>query len=98
MNSARGARGVLAAGAALFVIGVIVASSNPGPRAWGLHLPGFLPQPERTLAILLLAGGAVLLGFDFLRGDAPPARVRPGPAAHLPGWSGWLLLLPWSFV
>jgi len=98
MNSARAARGVLAAGAALFVIGVIVASSNPGPRAWGLHLPGFLPQPERTLAILLLAGGAVLLAFDFLRGDAPPARVRPGPAANLPGWSGWLLLLPWSFV
>jgi tetratricopeptide (TPR) repeat protein len=81
MDRSRAARGALAAGAAAFLIAVAVASQAPGPRTWALHLPGFLPGPARSFVMGLLAFGAALLAFDFLRaapthdpGEAP--RVR----------------------
>ncbi len=79
VRAARVARGALAAGAAAFVIAVVVASRTPGPRAWALHLPGFLPRPARSFVLALLAGGAAWLGFDFLRGA--PTR-EPGDTAR----------------
>ncbi|HYQ88449.1 MAG TPA: tetratricopeptide repeat protein, partial [Candidatus Binatia bacterium] len=50
-------------------------------------------------------GGAALLAFDFLRGapkDHPrPRRVKKRGSREpfrMPGWSGWLLLLPWTWL
>jgi len=124
MVPSRVSGGVLALGSAAFVVGVVAASQAPGPVAWALHLPGFLPGPERVLVMALLIGGAALLAFDFLRGapprdsgDTPRAKdptrgrgaKRRGAREHLsrrsgsgqgfrmPGWSGWLLLLPWTW-
>ena len=133
MNPSRAARGVLAAGAAAYVLAVIAASLNPGPRAWSLHLPGFLPDPARSFVMALLIGGASLLAIDFLRGgtvgEAESARraneaarakatsgrrgekrrggreqahrrasASPAGSFRMPGWSGWLLLLPWAWL
>ncbi len=79
MNPSRAARGVLAAGAAAFVIAVTVASRNPGPRAWALHLPGFLPYRAGFFVMALLVGGAALLAIDFLRGGTATAGRGPRP-------------------
>src|SRR3954467_8621866 len=103
MNPSRAARGVLAGEAALFVLGVILASRAPGPRAWALHLPGFLPPAQRTLVMALLVLGAALLALDLFRGDASPekrAPSRPGrrPSSGIPAWAGWLLILPWAWL
>ena len=107
MLPSRAARGVLALGSAAFVAGVAAASAAPGPVAWALHLPGFLPAPTRLLVMALLAGGAALLAFDFFRvGPKEHTRARgakrrgarqPGAGWRLPRWSGWLLLLPWAW-
>ena len=106
MNPSRAARGVLAGEAALFVLGVILASRVPGPRAWALHLPGFLPPPARALVMALLVLGAALLILDFLRGGGNEERggaTRKGKrpsraAAPLSAWTGWLLLAPWAWI
>jgi len=102
MDRTRAAGGVLAAGSSAFVIAVIVASQTPGPRAWGLHLPGFLLGPERWLVTALLVAGAALLVLDFV---APRARDHPSRRSskrprslRLPRWTGWLLLVPWCFL
>jgi tetratricopeptide (TPR) repeat protein len=108
MSPSRAAGGVLALGSAAFVVGVVAASRTPGPVAWALHLPGFLPGPARALVLALLVGGAALLAVDFLRG-APKDHPRPRGAKkrgsrsssagfRVPGWSGWLLLLPWTWL
>jgi len=104
MSPSRAAGGVLALGSAAFVAGVVAASRTPGPVAWALHLPGFLPGPERALVLALLIGGAALFAFDFLRGVSK-GHPRPRGAKkrgsrepfRMPGWSGWLLLLPWTW-
>ncbi len=70
MTPSRAARGVLAAGAAALVVAIATASRDPGPRAWALHLPGFLPDPARSFVMALLVGGAALLAVDFFRGGA----------------------------
>src|SRR6185436_20137683 len=98
MSPSRAARGVLAAGAAVYALAVLCLSVHPGPRAWAFHLPGFLPAPTRILVLTLLVGGAGLLAWDFTRapqgqsrgkGAKPRARAKVNP---LPTWSGWLLL------
>jgi tetratricopeptide (TPR) repeat protein len=122
MDQSSVARAVLAAGAAAYALAVAAASQAPGPRAWALHLPGFLSPSSRLLVMALIFGGAILLAIDFLRagprraGDAPrakgaardasrPRAARGRPAARtvkkktsLPGWTGWLLLLPWAWI
>ncbi len=74
------ARGLLAAGAAAYAVSVAVASQHPGPRAWALHLPGFLPPPARFLVMALLFGAALLLVVDLLRpGASGPSRPEGAP-------------------
>ena len=65
MNRSRAARGVLALGAIALVAAMVVASQSPGPRGWGLHLAGFLPDSSRLLVLAILNLGAVLLAIDF---------------------------------
>src|SRR5258706_1833349 len=81
MDRTRAARGVLAAGAVAFVAAIAIVSQTPGPRAWSLHLPGFLAGPERTVVMALLVSGAALLLIDFFqRGGASSAEPQqPGP-------------------
>ena len=103
MDRSRAARAVLAAGAAAYALAVAAASQTPGPRAWGLHLPGFLPPPMRFFILALLFGGAALLALDFLRGSTPPAarsaqRSTQAKRLPFPRGSGWLLLLPWALL
>jgi len=107
MDRSRAARAVLAAGAAAYVLAVAMASRTPGPRAWAIHLPGFLSPSARILVMALLFGGAVLLAIDFIRAvagrDARSRATRIRAAAPtakplLPGWTGWLLLLPWAWL
>jgi tetratricopeptide (TPR) repeat protein len=106
MDRSRVARGLLAMQATLFVALVLLFSRVPGPRAWALHLPGFLPQPARALVTALLVLGAALLIYDFLHGgsrESPkkgrrPARAAKGPVSGWPAWSGWLLLAPWTWL
>lgn len=101
-------RTVLAIGAVAYVAGILVASAHPGPRAWALHLPGFLPAIPRTVIVALLAAGAILLVLEAMRprpapsGDTwndptPPTRrtnrVRAGRARLVP-----LLLLPLAMI
>ena len=114
MDRSHVARATLAAGAAAYAVSVAVASRHPGPRAWGLHLPGFLPPPARFLVMALLFGAALLLVIDLFRRGAsrPEGAHRRGASSdrqarrrtprtepfRLPRWSGWLLLLPWAWI
>ena len=102
MDRSHVARTLLAAGAAAYAVSVAVASQHPGPRAWALHLPGFLSPPARFLVMTLLFGAALLLVVDLLRpGTSRPEGARGRSASRrlrLPRWSGWLLLLPWAWI
>jgi len=111
MNRSRAARGVLALGAIALVAAMVVAGQSPGPRGWGIHLAGFLPDSSRILVLAILNIGAVLLAIDFFHGQAPhpaeapkgrrPARERSSRGERpfgLPAWAAWLLLLPWALV
>lgn len=114
MSRSRAAQGALALGAAAFVAAVLSFSQSPGPRAWALHLPGFLPDPLRTFVLALLVAGAGLLAVDFMRGapggagevsraggrGAKRRAAREQTAQHfrVPGWLGWILLLPWIYT
>ena len=102
MDRSHVARTLLAAGAAAYAVSVAVASQHPGPRAWALHLPGFLSPPARFLVMTLLFGAAILLVVDLLRpGMSRPEGARGRSASRrlrLPRWSGWLLLLPWAWI
>ena len=73
---------VLFACAVAYVLGVIAATASPGPLAWGLHSPGFLPPFLRAGSIALLVAGAILLLYGALRpGTVPDETVkRRGPA------------------
>src|SRR6185295_14536547 len=109
MSRTRAAQGAFALGAAAYVAAVLTFSQSPGPRAWALHLPGFLPDPLRTFVLALLVAGAGLLAIDFMRGapggtevsgaggrGAKRRAAREQTAQHfrVPGWLGWILLLP----
>ena len=115
MDRPRLARAVLAIGALAYAALVLAMSQSPGPRAWALHLPGFLPPAQRLLIMTLLLLGAALLVADFLLGPraAPQIQERAAHAKRgkgaakkpakrggvsLPGWSGWLLLVPWAWI
>jgi tetratricopeptide (TPR) repeat protein len=80
MNPSRAARGVLAVGAIALVAAMALASRAPGPRAWGLHLPGFLPDSSRFLVMAVLLAGTALLTIDFFQGQG----TTPAPAAARP--------------
>ena len=116
MDRPRVARAALAIGAIAYAALVFAMSRTPGPRAWALHLPGFLPPAQRLLVMAMLFGGALLLLADFLRpGRAVPdaahdrashPKHRKGAAkktakrggVSFPGWSAWLLLIPWAWL
>jgi len=115
MDRPRVARAVLAIGAIAYAALVWAMSRSPGPRAWALHLPGFLPPTQRLLILATLFLGALLILADFLRGPraasdtqeraahakrgkgAPKKAMKRG-GVPLPGWSGWLLLVPWAWL
>src|SRR5256885_16805239 len=81
MDRPRVARAALAIGAIAYAALVFAMSRSPGPRAWALHLPGFLPPAQRLLVLAMLFGGALLILADLLRVPraAPDAQER---AAH----------------
>jgi tetratricopeptide (TPR) repeat protein len=95
MDRPRVARAVLAITAIAYAALVWAMSQSPGPRAWALHLPGFLPPTQRLLIVAVLLGGALLILADFLRG---PRAVAKRGGVSLPAWSGWLLLVPWAWL
>jgi tetratricopeptide (TPR) repeat protein len=109
MDGSRAARAALAAGATAYALSVAAASRAPGPRAWGLHLPGFLSPPSRLLVMALIFGAAVLLVFDFFRSPGPRGshnapgagrasrrRDARGPAAPPTAKRGSRALPAWS--
>ncbi|HYR52769.1 MAG TPA: tetratricopeptide repeat protein [Candidatus Dormibacteraeota bacterium] len=98
MDRARVARAVLAIGAIAYAALVWAMSRSPGPRAWALHLPGFLPPAQRLLILATLFLGALLILADFLRGKGAPRKTKKRGGVSLPGWSGWLLLVPWAWL
>ena len=48
---------------------MLASSIHPGPRAWGLHLPGFLPSAARTALVAVLLGAAAALWLAALGAD-----------------------------
>ncbi|HKQ19007.1 MAG TPA: hypothetical protein VJW75_04610, partial [Candidatus Eisenbacteria bacterium] len=70
-------RGALSICALLYVAGVIAATASPGPLAWGLHSPGFLPPILRVGTIALLVFGAVLLVYGSIRPGSIPTETEP---------------------
>jgi hypothetical protein len=70
---------VLALGATSCAVAVLASSIHPGPRAWGLHLPGFLPPTARHTLIVALFGAAATLWLAAHRAGraAPDAREAP---------------------
>jgi len=83
---------VLAGCAVAYFVAVVIASGSPGPRAWGLHLPGFLPSAPRFLTLGLMAAGALLLASAAL-GSGLAARSAPRRESEGSRWA-WLALLP----
>ncbi len=87
---------MIAAGAAAFVVAVLVASASPGPRAWGLHLPGFLPGPERAFVVGLMVIGVIVLAAGATGPAAAPSPPKaPGAGAARrskthPTWRRWI--------
>ncbi len=71
---------MLVIGASVYAVLVAVASRDPGPRTWGLHLPGFLPPASRLLVLALIFGGVFLLWIDLLRTSAARELSERGPA------------------
>jgi len=63
----------------LYLGAVIAASRHPGPRAWGLHLVGFLGLPGKALVYGLLALG-VLASATGLFCSFRRAFSESGPA------------------
>lgn len=75
MSSGRFERAILAAAALAYAIAFAAASARPGPRAWAIHLAGFLPAAERAFVLALLFGGALWLAFALAR-SRPPGEER----------------------
>ena len=101
MDRPRAARAVLAAGALAYALAVAAASQAPGPRAWGLHLPGFLPPEGRLLLLAFLFGGAALLTIDYVQTKQAPKEAKRKAnkkKSAFPRWAGWLLLIPWAML
>ncbi len=69
----------LALGATGYAVGVLAASIHPGPRAWGLHLPGFLPPVPRAGLIAVPFAAAVMLWLALVRPapDGAPMHGHP---------------------
>ncbi|HYQ89034.1 MAG TPA: tetratricopeptide repeat protein [Candidatus Binatia bacterium] len=69
---------VFVLGATLYLAAVVAASLHPGPRAWGLHLVGFLGLPGSALVYGLLALGVLASAMGLLRSKAPePTPTEP---------------------
>ncbi len=86
---------------AAYVAATLAASSEPGPRAWGLHLLGFLPSATRALPSALLLGGVVWIAFSprpASRRNGPPGppfpKLNPGRARAGGADRRWLAILP----
>ena len=76
-KSERSGLWVLAAGSAIYVGAVFVASLRPGPGAWGFHLSGFLPGPLGVLLEGLLVFGAAGVAVAALRPNRDSTSRRP---------------------
>ncbi len=64
----------------LYLGAVIVASLHPGPRAWGIHLAGFLGLPGKVLVYGLLALGVLASATGLVRSKVPePPATEPPP-------------------
>ncbi len=74
-------RSIFAAAALLYLFAILQASASPGPRAWGLHLTGFLDPPIRILVITVLGAGVAASVMLLL---APLARAPQGRGATEP--------------
>src|SRR6185503_13616708 len=70
---------VLAVGGLAYLVGVFVASANPGPRAWALHSLGFTPSLVRIGGLAVLAAGVALLLVGALGGTAAPEHSPTTP-------------------
>ena len=73
-------------GLVLYLAAVLAASATPGPRAWGLHLVGFLPPPASTFILCLLAVAIAAAAIGALdqapepeipSADSPKEKPRP---------------------
>jgi len=60
-------------GSVLYLGAVVAASLHPGPRAWGLHLVGFLGLPGKMLVYGLLALGILASATGLFRAKIPEA-------------------------
>src|SRR5690349_1419524 len=82
----RPSSGVIFTVASLPYLGAVVAASlHPGPRAWGLHLVGFLGLPGKALVYGLLALGVLASAAGSFISRVPetaPADAAPPVAAR----------------
>ena len=72
---------VLCVGLLAYCAAATVAAHTPGPRAWGLHLAGFLPKGDAVLVWTGLLLGTALVVTATVRpqaatGTSPPSRSR----------------------
>lgn len=76
---------MLALLAVVYAVAVVYGTFEPGPRNWGVHLPGFLPGGLRWLALLLIGSGVAALVAGA--GGAGATREAPQAGASEPGGS-----------
>ncbi len=85
MSDAPKAGLVFALGALVYLIATFLASLAPGPRAWGLHLAGFLGLPGRVLLFGVLAFGVLASAVGSVRsGVSEPSATSPPPSEPPP--------------
>jgi tetratricopeptide (TPR) repeat protein len=87
--SSRVGRWGFAAGLVLYLAAVLVASAAPGPRAWGLHLLGFLPPAASAFILCLLAVAIATAAAGALDRSATSEAASTDPPVEQP--RGWLL-------
>ncbi len=89
---------VLALGAAIYGLAIVLTSGHPRPTAWGLDTPGYLAPPLRATILVLIGVGAVLLILAALIGKGTPSAVlkRPDQRSRWSHWSPWILLFVYA--
>ena len=80
----RRARILFAAGALSYLAAALWASASPGPRAWGLHLLGFLAHPASTFVLCLFAVAVGTSAMAIWATESPPGKVSTNPRWALP--------------
>lgn len=85
----RANRLVFACGLILYLAAVLVASATPGPRAWGLHLLGFLPPPASACVLCLLAAAIAAAAIGAM--DRAPESRAPSTQPRTEKPRPWIL-------